>query len=49
LHVPHSSRHITQAARPHILLDDAALAAELDHMTDSHTSLIADRVVRVVT
>ncbi|GII22724.1 N-formylglutamate amidohydrolase [Planosporangium mesophilum] len=43
LHVPHSSRHITPAARSHILLDDTALAAELDHMTDSHTGLIADR------
>ncbi|WP_338090685.1 N-formylglutamate amidohydrolase [Planosporangium thailandense] len=44
LHVPHSSRHITPAARPHILLDDAALTTELDHMTDAHTGLIADRV-----
>nr|WP_240939657.1 N-formylglutamate amidohydrolase [Planosporangium flavigriseum] len=43
MHVPHSSRHITPAARPHILLDDAALTAELDHMTDAHTSRIADR------
>ncbi len=43
LHVPHSSRHITAAARPHILLDDDALTAELDRMTDSHTDLIANR------
>ena len=42
LHVPHSSRHITPAARRGILLDDAALAVELDHVTDSHTSLIAE-------
>lgn len=43
LHVPHSSRHITTAARPHIVLDDAALDAELDRMTDSHTDVIAER------
>lgn len=43
LHVPHSSRRITAVARPHILLDDAALTAELDHMTDAHTDLIAGR------
>jgi N-formylglutamate amidohydrolase len=43
LHVPHGSRAITGTARSRIVLDDAALAAELDHMTDSHTGLIAAR------
>jgi N-formylglutamate amidohydrolase len=41
LHVPHASRRLTELARGSIVLDDAALAAELDHMTDSHTDLIA--------
>jgi N-formylglutamate amidohydrolase len=43
LHVPHGSRRITTAARPRLLLDDTALEAELDHMTDSHTAEIAER------
>jgi N-formylglutamate amidohydrolase len=43
LHVPHASRHVTVAARARLLLDDAALAAELDRMTDAHTDLIAAR------
>ncbi|MEU4095674.1 N-formylglutamate amidohydrolase [Streptomyces sp. NPDC026673] len=41
LHVPHSSRVVPGHVRERILLDDAGLAAELDHMTDSHTDLIA--------
>jgi N-formylglutamate amidohydrolase len=41
LHVPHGSRALTAHARERILLDDAALSAELDHMTDAHTGLIA--------
>lgn len=41
LHVPHSSRVIPPEVRPHILLDDAALEAELDAMTDAHTDVIA--------
>jgi N-formylglutamate amidohydrolase len=41
LHVPHGSRALTDAARATILLDDNALATELDHMTDAHTGLIA--------
>ncbi len=41
LHVPHGSRALTDAARATILLDDEDLAAELDHMTDAHTGLIA--------
>lgn len=43
LHVPHSSRALTPAARAGILLDDHALAEELDHLTDAHTDLIATR------
>jgi N-formylglutamate amidohydrolase len=41
LHVPHAARAIPAAERARILLDDAALAAELDDMTDAHTDLIA--------
>ncbi len=41
LHVPHSSREIPADVRPGIVLDDAALARELDHITDSHTALLA--------
>jgi N-formylglutamate amidohydrolase len=43
LHVPHGSRALTAGARERLLLDDAALTAELDHMTDAHTGLIAAR------
>jgi N-formylglutamate amidohydrolase len=43
LHVPHSARAVPGHVRERILLDDAGLAAELDHMTDSHTDLIAAR------
>lgn len=43
LHVPHDSRTLTARARERILLDDKALSAELDHMTDAHTGLIATR------
>jgi N-formylglutamate amidohydrolase len=41
LHVPHSSRQIPPDIRSDILLNDQALNAELDEMTDSHTDLIA--------
>ena len=44
LHVPHASRVLTRAARERILLDDAALTAELDRMTDAHTDVVAARV-----
>jgi len=40
LHVPHASRRIG-AARAGLLLDDAALEAELDSMTDAYTERIA--------
>jgi N-formylglutamate amidohydrolase len=43
LHVPHSSRALTRAARGSIVLDDAALSAELDRMTDAYTDVIAER------
>ncbi|MGK5682502.1 N-formylglutamate amidohydrolase [Actinoplanes sp. URMC 104] len=43
LHVPHASRELTPGARAGILLDDAALTAELDNLTDAHTDLIAAR------
>ena len=43
LHVPHSSRQISGPARASIALDDTELVAELDHMTDAYTDLIAAR------
>ncbi|MEU3985194.1 N-formylglutamate amidohydrolase [Streptomyces sp. NPDC026672] len=42
LHVPHSSRNIPAAVRADIVLDDAALEEELDHITDAHTARIAE-------
>ncbi|MEV4416800.1 N-formylglutamate amidohydrolase [Catellatospora sp. NPDC049609] len=41
LHVPHASRRVGEPAASGLVLDGAALAAELDHMTDAHTDLIA--------
>ncbi|MEU2429186.1 N-formylglutamate amidohydrolase [Streptomyces sp. NPDC007861] len=41
LHVPHSSRVVPADVRPGILLDDAALERELDHITDAHTAELA--------
>lgn len=43
LHVPHGSRELTGLARSGLLLDGAALDAELDRMTDAHTGLLAAR------
>lgn len=43
LHVPHSSRVVPQHVRDALVLDDAALAAELDHITDAHTAELAAR------
>ncbi|MET9875555.1 N-formylglutamate amidohydrolase [Actinacidiphila glaucinigra] len=43
LHVPHSARAVPAHVRERILLDDDALTAELDHMTDAYTDVIADR------
>jgi N-formylglutamate amidohydrolase len=41
LHVPHGSRHVPESVRGRILLDDAALATELEWMTDTDTDLLA--------
>ncbi|WP_328875266.1 N-formylglutamate amidohydrolase [Streptomyces sp. NBC_00287] len=41
LHVPHSAREIPADVRTGIVLEDAALTRELDHITDSHTERIA--------
>jgi N-formylglutamate amidohydrolase len=43
LHVPHSSRVVPERVRHGIVLDDRALEAELDHITDSHTADLAAR------
>ena len=42
LHVPHSSTVIPSWVRSKIVLDDAALARELELMTDAQTDLIAE-------
>jgi len=47
LHVPHSAREIPADVRADIVLDDPALARELDHITDSHTARIAEEAARV--
>ncbi|MGY5053295.1 N-formylglutamate amidohydrolase [Streptomyces sp. 900105755] len=41
LHVPHSARAVPAGVRAGIVLDDAALERELDHITDAHTAEIA--------
>ncbi|MEV0693003.1 N-formylglutamate amidohydrolase [Streptomyces sp. NPDC050388] len=41
LHVPHSAREIPAAVRSGIVLGDAELERELDHITDAHTAAIA--------
>ncbi len=43
LHVPHASSAIPPDIRRGLLLDDAELAAELAHMTDAYTDVIAAR------
>ncbi|MFC9279808.1 N-formylglutamate amidohydrolase [Streptomyces collinus] len=43
LHVPHSARAIPEDVRAGIVLDDAGLERELDHITDAHTAEIAER------
>jgi N-formylglutamate deformylase len=47
LHVPHAGTEIPGWTRPHLLLDDAALAAEVaaltDHCTDTIATQAADR------
>ncbi|MER5474345.1 N-formylglutamate amidohydrolase [Streptomyces sp. NPDC002685] len=44
LHVPHSSREVPAPVRAGILLGDAALESELDHITDAHTAELAAAV-----
>lgn len=46
LHVPHSSRVVPQEVRSGIVLGDAELEQELDHVTDAHTEEIAALAVR---
>ena len=41
LHVPHASRSLPPGARSGLLISDAELADELDHLTDAHTDRIA--------
>lgn len=41
LHVPHAGTEIPAWARPHLLLDDDALAAEIEALTDHHTDALA--------
>lgn len=48
VHVPHSSRVVDPEARTSIVLDDAALATELDAMTDADTDLLAERAVALL-
>ncbi|MGW0631918.1 N-formylglutamate amidohydrolase [Streptomyces sp. NPDC002758] len=47
LHVPHSAREIPAAVRAGIVLDDAALERELDHITDAHTARLAEDAARL--
>jgi N-formylglutamate deformylase len=47
LHVPHSARDIPADVRAGIVLDDAALERELDHITDAHTAEIAEAAGRL--
>ncbi|WP_406440587.1 N-formylglutamate amidohydrolase [Streptomyces sp. NBC_01613] len=46
LHVPHSAREIPAEVRSGIVLDDAALERELDHITDAHTAELAEEAAR---
>ncbi|MET7683885.1 N-formylglutamate amidohydrolase [Streptomyces sp. NPDC005423] len=41
LHVPHSAREIPAGVRADLVLDDAELTRELDHITDGHTAELA--------
>ncbi|MEG3631189.1 N-formylglutamate amidohydrolase [Streptomyces poriticola] len=46
LHVPHSARTIPPDVRAGIVLGDAALERELDHITDAHTAELAAAAAR---
>ena len=41
LHVPHAGTHVPEWTRPHLLLDDDALAAEIAALTDHRTDVLA--------
>ena len=41
LHVPHAGTVVPEWTRPHLLLDDAALAAEIAALTDHNTDALA--------
>jgi N-formylglutamate deformylase len=41
LHVPHAGTQVPEWTRPHLLLDDAALAAEIAALTDHRTDELA--------
>ncbi|MBW8795724.1 MAG: N-formylglutamate amidohydrolase [Streptomyces sp.] len=47
LHVPHSARAIPAVVRAGIVLDDATLERELDHITDAHTAELAEAAARL--
>ncbi|MEU0071061.1 N-formylglutamate amidohydrolase [Streptomyces sp. NPDC006332] len=47
LHVPHSSREIPADVRDGILLGDAELERELDHIVDAHTAELAAAAARL--
>ncbi|MFI5799238.1 N-formylglutamate amidohydrolase [Streptomyces sp. NPDC051677] len=47
LHVPHSARQIPADVRGGIVLDGAALERELNHITDSHTTELAEEAARL--
>ncbi|MET8076362.1 N-formylglutamate amidohydrolase [Streptomyces sp. NPDC005303] len=47
LHVPHSAREIPAEVRAGIVLDDAALERELDHIVDAHTAELAEEAARL--
>ncbi|MGW3171420.1 N-formylglutamate amidohydrolase [Streptomyces sp. NPDC001153] len=49
LHVPHSARAIPEDVRRGIVLDDAALERELDHITDAHTAELAGAAAALAT
>ncbi|MFC9930754.1 N-formylglutamate amidohydrolase [Streptomyces sp. NPDC127190] len=43
LHIPHSARTVPAEVRAGIVLSDAELERELDHITDAHTAQLAER------
>lgn len=46
LHVPHASRALTAEARATLLISDAELTEELNHLTDAHTDTIAQHAAQ---